>query len=324
MNQESADPRWVSAEDFRQVVGPERARQLVEEALLSGFDPSVDPPRIAMPAGDRGEWLLMPTTIGEWTGIKVATVSPDNPARGLPRIQAIYQLLDSATLTPRYLIDGSTLTSLRTPAVSAVAVARLAPEPVRIVDLFGTGPQAWHHLEALAAVRDVGSVRVHSRTPATAAEFARRCLEHGFAAGVAAPHDEPSEPADILICATTSRTPILASEQVRDGACVVAVGSHHPDARELPGDLMGRALVVVEDVGTALREAGDVILAVEEGMLQAADLEPLADLVAGRVQRRDDAPNVFKSVGMSWEDLAVARGIAEASILPDYRQSGRC
>jgi ornithine cyclodeaminase len=97
---------------------------------------------------------------------------------------------------------------------------------------------------------------------------------------------------------------------VADGACVVAIGSHEPDRRELDATLMGRSLVVVEDVGTALREAGDVVMALAEGTLGADDLHPLRDLVRGEVTRALDRPNVFKTVGMAWEDLVIAEGVA--------------
>jgi ornithine cyclodeaminase len=55
---------------------------------------------------------------------------------------------------------------------------------------------------------------------------------------------------------------VFDSGLLRDDVVVVAVGSHEPDARELDGRLLGRASVVVEDVATALREAGDVVLAI--------------------------------------------------------------
>ncbi len=99
------------------------------------------------------------------------------------------------------------------------------------------------------------------------------------------------------------------AELIADTAVVIAVGSHEPDARELPGALCARATVVVEDVATALREAGDVCLALDEGDLHAADLVPMRDLVTGRALPDPGRPLVFKSVGMSWEDLIVAEAV---------------
>jgi ornithine cyclodeaminase len=117
------------------------------------------PARTAVPVSG-GELLVMPAATPRSAGVKLAGVAPGNPAAGLPRIQAVYVLFDAATLTPRALIDGTALTTLRTPAQSAFAVRELAaPDADRLV-VFGTGPQAWGHVHALAAVRRIRSVVV--------------------------------------------------------------------------------------------------------------------------------------------------------------------
>ena len=115
--------------------------------------------------------------------------------------------------------------------------------------------------------------------------------------------------ADVVVCATSARSPLFDAELIADTAVVIAVGSHEPDARELPGALCGRSTVVVEDVGTAVREAGDVCLALAEGALQAADLVPMRDVVIGRVVPDPGRPLVVKTVGMSWQDLVVAEAV---------------
>ncbi|MEG2425084.1 MAG: ornithine cyclodeaminase family protein, partial [Glutamicibacter sp.] len=86
---------------------------------------------------------------------------------------------------------------------------------------------------------------------------------------------------------------------------------HVPESRELDGELVGRSLVVVEDIATALREAGDVIQAIAEGTLLAGNLATIAKLVQGQFTRCDDRPNIFKGTGMSWQDLVVAVGVHE-------------
>jgi len=130
------------------------------------------------------------------------------------------------------------------------------------------------------------------------------------AAGSAAAN-EAVRRAGLIVCATTARTPLFDGAEVADGATVVAVGSHEPDARELDGTLLGRADVIVEHSKTALREAGDVIMAISEGALVAGDLIPMAEVLTGRARLSGDRPVVFKSTGMSWEDLVIARIIVE-------------
>ncbi|MDO5617621.1 ornithine cyclodeaminase family protein [Kocuria sp.] len=308
--QHTPAPPWFTTPDIRAAVTPDRARQLIQEALTSGFDPAEDPARTPVTAG-QGHLLLMPSVIGPWTGTKVASVSPGNPERGLPRIQAVYVLMDSATLTPRALLHGDGLTSLRTPAVSAVAADHLAvARPGKLV-IFGTGPQALGHLEAFAAIRSYHDVVVVGRS-ATATQAA---LKHAAQCGLTARAGGADEVrgADVIVCATSSASPLFDGALVGDTACVVAMGSHEPDRRELDSGLMQRSTVVVEDTATALREAGDVVMAMAEGCLAEHQLVNLVDVVNHRVQVDPSRPRVFKGVGMSWQDLAVAGGVMAAS-----------
>ena len=124
--------------------------------------------------------------------------------------------------------------------------------------------------------------------------------------------------ADVVVCATTAREPLFDGSLVRPGAVVVAVGSHEPDAREVDGALAGAAHVVVEDVPTALRENGNVVRAIGEGVLAPGDLVPMREVVTGRSGLTAGRPVLFTSTGMAWEDLVVAaavhaRGLAARS-----------
>ena len=295
--------RYLDA-DAVAALGPAAAVRAVTDALRGGLDPAADPPRL--PVGlAHGQFLLMPSETAAAAGVKVATVAPDNPARGLPRIQAAYLLFDRETLALRAVLDGTALTTLRTPAVSVAAVLPALPDRPLRVAVVGAGPQATGHVAALAAVRPLQAadhlVRDPSRTPLDAI-----ALGSPQAA-------EVLQSADVVVCATSARSPVFDSALLRDDAVVVAVGSHEPDARELDAPLLGRATVVVEDVTTALREAGDVVLAIAEGALTAGDLVPVRDVVTGAVTAPTDRPLVFKSVGMSWQDLVVATAVLERS-----------
>ena len=108
---------------------------------------------------------------------------------------------------------------------------------------------------------------------------------------------------------TSARTPLFNSVYLSDGSIIVAVGSHETQARELDGPLMGGADIIVEDPRTALREAGDVVLAQREGHLHSDDLIPMVDIVRGHRTLREDRTAVFKSVGMPWQDLVVAEAV---------------
>ncbi|RYU10652.1 ornithine cyclodeaminase family protein [Nocardioides iriomotensis] len=292
-------------------LGPAAAVDAIRGVLLGGLDPALDPQRIPVDL-DAGQFLLMPSQTrpvdgrdAGAAGVKVVTVAPANPARGLPRIQAVYLLYDHETLSLRAVLDGTALTTLRTPAVSVAAVLDHLPDhPLRLV-VVGAGPQAVAHAETLAAVRRVARTSYLVRDPG-------RAPVDALALGTAAA-DDALRGADVVVCATSARTPVLDSSLLRDDTVVVAVGSHEPDARELDAALMARATVVVEDRATALREAGDVVMAVAEGALAEQDLVPLRDLVAGTAVAPTGRPLVFKSVGMSWQDLVVARAVVDRS-----------
>ena len=165
----------------------------------------------------------------------------------------------------------------------------------------GSGPQATGHAATLAAVRGLAQLTYLVRDPA------RTTLD---ALPLESPEaDQQLRSADLVVCATSARFPVFDSTLLRDDATVVAVGAHEPDARELDADLLGRASVVVEDVSTALREAGDVVLAIADGALTEEDLLPMRDVVTGATETPNDRPLVFKSVGMSWQDLVVAEAV---------------
>lgn len=288
--------------DAVMALGPAGAVRAITDALKGGLDPSADVPRIPVDLAS-GQFLLMPSEGLAAAGVKVVTVAPDNPTLGLPRIQASYLLFERSTLALQAVLDGTALTTLRTPAVSVAAVLdRLPDRPLRVA-VVGAGPQATGHVATLAAFRTLAStaylVRDPARTPLDA-------LSLGSAAA-----DEALRTADVVVCATSARSPVFDSSLLLGDAVVIAVGSHEPEARELDAALLGRAVVVVEDVDAALREAGDVVLAIADGALGADALVPMRDVVAGAVPVPEDRPLVFKSVGMSWQDLVVAAAIVQ-------------
>jgi ornithine cyclodeaminase/alanine dehydrogenase-like protein (mu-crystallin family) len=259
------------------------AADALERALAEGLDPEAGPARTAVAVGE-GELLVMPAAAGGYAAVKLVTVGPREP-----RIQGMCVLFDAGTLAPVALLDGIALTNLRTPAVSALAVRRLAAPDARRLLVFGRGPQARAHADAIRAVRPIEHVELLGRDASGIDELVRR--------------------ADVVCCCTTAREPLFDGDLVADHACVVAIGSHEPAARETDDRLAARATVVVESRASALREAGDVIAAIEAGALAADELVTLRELVAGA--QIPPGPRLFKSTGMAWEDAVVAAAVGE-------------
>lgn len=303
---------FLDADRIFSVMSPADAVNALSSALVAGFDPADDLSRVVNPI-DKGQLLLMPSEVGTGIGIKVMTLGRDNPERGLPVIQGSYLMFDGDTLAPTAVLDGAALTTLRTPAVS-VAGIRPALErfdgPLRLV-VSGTGPQGTSHVDTLADVvsEPFADVTFVSRTPENVGDDV---ISRGSVVTAGSPELDAVLPrADVVVCATPAEEPLFSADAVRSDVVVIAMGSHSPGAREVPGALMARAQVVVEDVETALREAGDVVLAIADGDLSRDDLLLMKDVVRGDAELDPSRPLVFKTVGMPWQDLAVAQVVLE-------------
>jgi ornithine cyclodeaminase/alanine dehydrogenase-like protein (mu-crystallin family) len=274
---------FIDADEVGRRFDAPQGADALEAALLGGLDPEADPPR-GMVELDRGQLLVMPSGAASHPVVKLVTVG------GEPRIQGVCVIFDGATLAPAALVDGIAVTNVRTAAVSALAVRHLAVPEARRLLVFGRGPQAHAHVEALRAVRPIERVDMLGR-------------DHG-------PLDDLVAAADIVCCCTTAREPLFDGALVADHAVVVAIGSHEPGVRETDDALAARSTIVVESRASALREAGDVILAIEAGATTPGDLVTLAELVRGEGQPPPGRPRLFKSTGMAWEDAVIAARLA--------------
>lgn len=292
---------FLDAATLRELLPWSVAVSALDAALRASGGGAAGPPRVSVPVPG-GELLLMPAASAAAVGVKVLSVAPGNPASGLPRIQGLYVLFDEATLSPWLLLDGTALTAVRTPALSALAADHLAAPGAATLVVFGAGPQARGHVEALRRIRAVDTVLVVARDPFRSAEFIAGLVADGHPAAAGTPDDVAD--ADLVVCATTSAQPLFDGRRLAAHACVLAVGSHEPRARELDEVVFARAeRVVVEDHDTALREAGDVIAAITAGTCSPA---ALTDLRAAIELSPSGGISIFKSVGMAWQDLAVA------------------
>ena len=267
---------FLDAAEIARRLPPLAAVDALEAALVAGLEPDADPARAVVPVPG-GDLLVMPSAAAAHPVVKVVTVG------GEPRVQGLCLAFDPETLAPVALLDGISVTNVRTAAVSALAVRHLAAAEAHRLLVFGRGPQARAHVEAMRAIRAIEHVDVLGR-------------EDGG-------RDDLVPAADVICCCTTAREPLFDGSLVADHATVVAIGSHEPAAREVDDALARRATVVVESVGAALREAGDVILA----GLGAEDLLALADVVRGAPVPA--GPRLFKSVGMPWEDAVAVDAI---------------
>jgi ornithine cyclodeaminase len=284
------------------------------DALDTAFareDPSLTSPLRTTLATPAGTLLSMPAAGEAGVGVKLVTLSEFNPQHGLPFTQAVYVLFDATTQAPEAVIDGTELTAIRTAAVSGLATRRLANLDASRLVIFGAGVQGTAHLEAMLAVRPVGSVTVVGRIRTRVDALVARARSLGVEASAGTPSDVAN--ADLVCTCTTSAVPVFNGTDLAEGAHVNAIGAYLADQRELDTEAMRRAKIVVETREVALRDAGDVVMALAEGALDGSDLVDLGEIARGREVRTAASDiTVFVSVGVAYEDLIVARAALRA------------
>jgi ornithine cyclodeaminase/alanine dehydrogenase-like protein (mu-crystallin family) len=245
-------------------------------------------------------------------GTKLVTVYGSNQAIGLPTHLATIVMLDPATGEPHAFLDGRYITEARTAAVSAVSTRCLARPDAGTLAIIGSGVQARSHVEAIGCVRTLRDIRVWSPNPDHRAQFASELADRVRPATLSAVSTPEAAlaGAEIIVLATSSRTPVVRNEWVSDGAHICAVGACRPDQREMDGDLVGRARLFVDSRTGAMAEAGDIVLAMAEGVIDANHIAgELGEVAEKKVEGRRGAHEVtlFKSLGMAVEDVAAAQ-----------------
>ncbi len=252
----------------------------------------VQPMRVVVPVAEhQGFFGIMPAYRGA-LGAKLVTFYPNN--QGVPTHHAMILLFRPETGEPLVTMDGRLITEMRTAAVSAVATKLLALPEASVLAIIGSGVQARSHLEALRLIRTFREVRVWS--PRHARAFAQK-----FGLRAAASAEEAVRGADVVVVATSSRTPVVRGEWLSPGTHINAVGAVRPEWRELDDGAVRRARLYVESREAAMRESGDVIAA---GKVFAEIGEVVAGSRPGR--QSEEEITLFKSVGVAVEDVVTA------------------
>ena len=231
------------------------------------------------------------------------------------RISFVVVLFDAASGALSAVIEAGRLSGLRTGAASAVSVKHLAPPDVQAIGLIGTGLQARTQLEAVCTVRPSARVRVFSRDPANVRRFIAEIspkLEVDLEPAATA--EAAVRGAQVVITATNAADPVIEAGWIESGAHVVAMGTNHPQHRELDSAAVARAdRVFVDDLEGAHVECGDLIGAVEDGAFQWAQAVELGQVVAGRAPGRTSPEEItlFESQGIALWDIALGQAVLE-------------
>ena len=289
------EPLFLNEDQVRQHLRMADLIPAMEKALIDFSAGKVTQPvrsviKVDPPGGFFG---MMPALTPEGLGLKIVTFYPKNVERGLPTHMATISLVDPETGTPLAVMDGRLITEMRTAAVSAVATNLLASAGAKILAILGSGVQAHSHAEALRLVRQFEEIRVWSPTREHAERFAKEIGAKSMSA------EKAARGADVIVTATSSKTPVLHGLWLKPGCHVNVVGASRPDWREMDDEAMANVVFVDSREG-AMKEAGDVILS------SAKIHAELGEALAGKVPVRANETTIFKSLGMAVEDIAAA------------------
>lgn len=311
--------RFLTANDVRKAL-PMAAAITAMKAAYAGLATG----RVDMPlrshvsvAEQAGMTLVMPAYLESAPtpalGVKIVSVFPENVKRGEPVIYALVMALDAATGRPLCIMEGGSLTAIRTGAASGAATDVLARPNASTVAIFGSGVQARTQLEAVCTVRNIQDIRVFSLDSQNIASFIESVQGHGPIPQTIKIAESPTEAvasADIICTATTSLTPVFNGRSLHTGTHINGVGSYLPTMREVDTETVQKSLVVVDSITAVLAEAGDLIQPIEEGHIDPSHIHAeLGEIITGSKTGRSSAEQItfFKSVGVAVQDAAAAQ-----------------
>ncbi len=274
----------------------------VEVPLRAGWSLKNDFGMLAMPA--RSEELKL-------AAFKFLTLVDGNRALGIPGVMGELTVLNAVTGAPIARLPAEEVTLLRTAACSAVATDLLALPDADSLALFGSGPQAAHHVEAMLAVRPIKRVLVTGRDHERAEKLAGEVRHRFGIEAVAGPDPARLRDAAIVCTVTNAREALFEAEDVHPQAHINAIGAYRPDMCELPAPLVRDAAIFADSKIPVAREAGDLLAAFGSPEAVAAHLRAIGELIATPLPKRPTGRTIYKAVGNAGQDLYAAAAILQ-------------
>lgn len=309
----------LNKDDVRKALPMSQAIDSTKKAYASLSDGTAVVPlrtHLSIPNSDAIS-LFMPAYVhtpeNKALAIKAVSLFPTNPSRGLAYIQAAVLVFDPETGQPLALLEGSTLTAIRTGAAGGAGVDLLAREDSSVLAIFGAGTQGRTQLEAACTARKIKTVFIYNPTTEKAEAFANEMKGQSPIPNdirVATTPKEAIENADIICTATTSTEPVFDDKDVRPGTHISAVGSYTPQMQEISAETIQRAKVVVDSYAASLEEAGELIQPINAGLFDKSHIyAELGEIILGQKSGRETADEItfFKSVGIAVQDAMAAQ-----------------
>ena len=307
---------FFSADDVKSAVSMQEAIAAMEVAFSSINNNTAELPlRITMPIGDQdAHHLSMPAYIhgGKYLTIKLINVHTKNPSMGYDLINGVIVIMDAKTGSVTALIDGKSVTSLRTGAASGYATKILANNDAARAVVFGNGVQAKTQIESIQIVRDIKSIKVIGRDSKKAEKF---CDKFDDTVSLGTINDLKN--ADIVCTATTSQVPLFEFNDISNGAHVNAVGAHGSNKREVPTELIQKSKVFVDSLSSSYKEAGNILIPIENGDYNWDNVQcEIGELINVKTNGRSKESDItfFNSVGTAVQDLVISNIVMEKNI----------
>jgi len=309
----------LNAEEVRKSLPMKEAIEAMKSAYAAlSNGKAVVPLRTHLPIPDSEALsLFMPAYVhsadGQALAIKVVSLFPTNPSRGLAYIQAAVLVFDPQTGRAIALLEGSSLTAIRTGAASGAAIDLLARKDSKVAAIFGAGAQGRTQLEAACTARNIETAFIYDASVEKARAFVEEMSGKDFIPRdlrMAGSAREAIEHADIICTATTSLRPVFQDQDVKAGTHISAVGSYRPDMQEVPAETLQRARVFVDSRSASLEEAGDLIQPLQARLFDESHIyAELGEVVLGIKSGRESQAEItyFKSVGIAVQDAVAAQ-----------------
>ncbi len=285
-----------------------KAVELAHAGLARGACQNPAPRSLRLPR--EGSAIPMIATDGEHVAVKMLCDLPGNRDRGLAVQRSSIMVTSARTGECVALLDGRAITAIRTAATSAVATEHLASPSASVLGLVGAGNLAMEHARAIAAVMRVEAIVVWTKSATTIVAFRNGVDDLGIPVETAPSAEAVVSVADVVCTLTPAREPVVFGSWLRPGQHVNAVGAPpRPDHREVDGEAMSRAHVVVDSHANVMAKSGGVLLAIAEGAITTDDVRTeLGGIIVGAQPGRSSADDItlFESVGVGLQDLATA------------------